>query len=120
VFFVGEVWAVILYEVYWNVVEKNGFDPDWFHVGATNPGGNVIMIQLVIDGMKIQPCYPTFVNARDAIIQADQFNNAGDNFCELWKGFAKRGLGVRAKAGDPSNPTGWNGVESFEVPDKCQ
>ena len=67
--YTGEVWAVILYEVYWNVVDKNGFDPDWYNAGSN--GGNVKMVQLVIDGMKLQPCDPDFVNARDAIIQAD-------------------------------------------------
>jgi len=112
----GEVWAVILYEVYWNLVDKNGFDPDWYNVSST--GGNVKMIQLVIDGMKLQPCLPNFVNARDAIIQADEVNYDGANFCELWKGFAKRGLGIHAVAGEPDYLP-WNEVESFEFPQQC-
>jgi hypothetical protein len=29
-------------------------------------------MQLVIDGLKMMPCSPTFVTARDAIIAADQ------------------------------------------------
>jgi len=112
----GEVWAVILYDVFWNVVDKNGFDADWYKVDSE--GGNVKMIQLVIDGMKLQPCDPTFVDARNAIIQADAVNNNGENFCELWRGFAKRGLGLNAVAGDPDAST-WDGVENFEVPEEC-
>ncbi|TPX58887.1 hypothetical protein PhCBS80983_g02849 [Powellomyces hirtus] len=131
----GEVWAVILYEVYWNLVDKHGFDPDWFNSGykAENPSadhyidfrtgatvarpkpapkqaGNILALQLVVDGMKLQPCHPSFVDARDAILQADKINNNGENLCEIWKGFAKRGLGVKAKSG---------GKEDFTIPDKC-
>jgi len=47
--------------------------------------------------MKLQPCRPGFFEARDAIIQADQVLTGGENFCILWKGFAKRGMGVDAK-----------------------
>ena len=96
----GEVWAVILIEVYWNLVEKHGFDADWFnnlsdpaastdtyfdimagkHLERITPiaadkeelKGNIIALQLIVDGMKLQPCYPSFVDARDAIIQADK------------------------------------------------
>lgn len=138
----GEVWAVILYEVYWNVVDKSGFNPDWYSVAPgsdsnteyldiksglkkkvpkKNPkkspqppkhlAGNLMMLQLVVDGMKLQPCNPSFVDARDAIIQADKINFGGDNECLLWTGFAKRGLGYTARSG---------GKEKFDVPSQCQ
>jgi extracellular elastinolytic metalloproteinase len=124
-----------LYEVYWNLVELHGFDPDWFNTnpedvktegtykslidGKTLPrparagelGGNVIFFQLVVDGMKLQPCDPTFVEARDAILQADLINNNGENQCALWKGFAKRGLGESAR---------YEGVDGFDLPASCQ
>jgi hypothetical protein len=29
-------------------------------------------MRIVLDGIKLQPCSPTFVSARDAIIAADQ------------------------------------------------
>jgi extracellular elastinolytic metalloproteinase len=73
--------------------------------------GNTLMLQLVIDGMKLQPCRPSFVDARDAILQADKQGFKGRHQCLLWKGFAKRGLGYGAKSG---------GRESFEVPHKCR
>ncbi|KAI8588933.1 Fungalysin metallopeptidase-domain-containing protein [Geranomyces variabilis] len=143
----GEVWAEILYEVYWNLVDKLGFDSDWFNTGLkapspsaehyrdfatgslrarskndgnknnkpkpkpTRPAGNIVALQLVVDGMKLQPCHPTFVDARDAILQADEVNYGGEDLCEIWKAFAKRGLGVGAKPG---------GMEDFEVPSKCK
>jgi extracellular elastinolytic metalloproteinase len=49
--------------------------------------------QLVIDGMKLQPCRPTFQNARDAILAADKALTGGENACTIWKSFSKRGLG---------------------------
>lgn len=107
----GEVWAVILYEVYWNLVEKHGFDKNWYNVDAENVGGNVLMLQLLIDGMKLQPCSPEFVEARDAIIQADEIYNGGENYCELWRAFAKRGLGEGAQ---------YEGIESFGIPSTCE
>lgn len=47
--------------------------------------------------MKLQPCNPSFFDARNAIIQADQVLTGGENFCALWEGFAERGLGPDAK-----------------------
>jgi len=44
--------------------------------------------QLVVSGMKLTPCNPTMLNARDAIIQADANLNAGANRCKIWAAFA--------------------------------
>jgi len=56
--------------------------------------------------MKLQVCRPSFFDARDAIIQADQVLTGGENFCELWAGFSARGLGQDAKV---INRTPWGG-----------
>ncbi|OAJ45470.1 hypothetical protein BDEG_28609 [Batrachochytrium dendrobatidis JEL423] len=56
-----------------------------------------------------QPCSLSLVNARDAIIASDAAYYNGANKCEIWKGFAKRGLGVNAA--DYTN--------DFSVPAKC-
>ncbi|KAJ3407328.1 Fungalysin/Thermolysin Extracellular metalloproteinase 5 [Chytriomyces hyalinus] len=152
----GEVWAEILYEVYWNFVDTHGFNADWFdsplsHAGdnllqhasgntyqefstgrtrtrksvtwpdatknslpkSDDPyplGGNVLILQLVVDGLKLQPCNPSFVDARDAIITAEELLTGGKNKCLIWKGFAKRGLGVGAISG---------GFDSFKLPQEC-
>jgi extracellular elastinolytic metalloproteinase len=71
-----------------------------------------MMLKLVIGGMKLQPCNPTFLNARDAILAADQAFYDGVNQCLIWKGFAKRGMGI-----DAVND-GY--LDGFKVPDSCQ
>jgi len=86
---VGEIWAQALWEAYWNLRSAYGFDPDLY----AGSGGNNIMLQLVMDGLKLQGCEPTFLEARDAILQADVVDNAGANQCLLWTAFAKRGMG---------------------------
>ncbi len=106
---VGEIWAAMLWEMYWNLVARDGFDSDLY----SGSGGNNLAIQLVVDGMKMQPCSPTFVQARDAILAADMANNGGANECEIWTGFAKRGLGFSADAGG----TGvGDETEAFDLP----
>jgi hypothetical protein len=99
----------MLWQMYWHLVIKHGFDDDLYY----GTGGNNLAIQLVIDGMKMQPCSPTFVQARDAILAADSANNGGANNCEIWNAFAKRGLGFSATAGG----TGvGDETEAFDLP----
>ena len=47
----------------------------------------------------MQPCSPGFVDGRDAILAADVALTGGANQCEIWRGFAKRGLGTGAVQG---------------------
>ncbi|CAO3610248.1 unnamed protein product [Cunninghamella blakesleeana] len=137
----GEVWALMLYEVYWNLVDKYGFTSEWFpptKASTVNDRGipvfsnedlaaikehivshgNTLAVQLVIDGLKNQPCSPSFTDARDAILEADNNLTEGANYCDIYKAFAKRGLGVGAKLAKQ----GWieQRKESYEVPDKCK
>jgi len=56
-------------------------------------------MQLVVGGIALQPCSPKFHQARDAIIDADKALTRGQNFCALWTGFGKRGLGQGATRG---------------------
>jgi hypothetical protein len=113
---IGYAWATALWEVYWNLIDKHGFNPNVYDAWQT--GGNNLAIQLVMDGMKIQPCRPGFVTGRDAIIQADQQLTGGANQCAIWRGFAKRGLGFGAAQGS-SNELDDN-VEAFDMPPLCQ
>jgi len=99
----GEVWCVTLWDVRANLIKK------WGPII-----GNQLTLQLVTDGMKLSPANPNFLQARDAIIQADQVNNAGANYNELWAAFAKRGMG--GSASSPPSYTTAGVVESFDVP----
>jgi extracellular elastinolytic metalloproteinase len=64
---VGEVWAAALWEVYWELVAAHGFDTDLY----AGSGGNNLALQLVVDALKLQPCDPTFIEARDAVLMAE-------------------------------------------------
>ena len=108
---IGSVWCTTLWEVYWELVTAHGFDPDLYN----GTGGNNIALQLIVDGMKLQPATPTFLDARDAIILADQVNNGGANFVRLWTAFAKRGMG--ASADDGGDPNSLAVTEAFDLPD---
>lgn len=95
---VGEVWAATLWDLTWAYIGKYGFSSNIYN----GIGGNNKVMQLVIDAMKIQPCNPSFIQARDAIIAADQATTAGQDYCMIWKVFARRGLGTNASSGDNS------------------
>jgi cysteine-rich repeat protein len=110
---VGEIWAQALWEVYWNLVGAYGFDPDLYH----GTGGNNIALQLVMDGLKLHGCEPTFLQARDAILDADLADYGGAHQCLIWQGFAKRGMGVNAD--DTGNPRRLQVTEDFSVPAQC-
>ncbi|CAO3702936.1 unnamed protein product [Rhizopus stolonifer] len=132
----GEVWAEMLYEVYWNLVDRLGFTSDWFPPTpqdtmkvAMDPQdldrirqhitshGNTLAVQLVMDGLKLQPCMPSFLAARDAILEAERLLTGGEYHCDIYKAFAKRGLGVGARL----EKKGWldQRVESYEIPSVC-
>ena len=106
---IGEYWANTLFEMYWNLVDAKGYSSNWFD--AKQEKGNIIAMQLVIGGLKLQPCNPNFTTARDAILAADQSYYGGANKCLIWKAFAKRGLGV------DSSEKGY--VDGFKVPSDC-
>lgn len=92
---IGTLWASILNEIYFNLVQKYGFSDNWHD--AKQKSGNVMTLRLIISGLMLQPCNPTMLQARDAIIKADQVHFSNENSCELWRGFAKRGLGMDAR-----------------------
>ena len=110
---IGFVWATMLWDLTWDLIDKNGYDTDIYF----GTGGNNIALQLVVDGLKIQNCSPGFVNGRDAIIEADQLANDGENYCIIWRAFAKRGLGLNASQGSAHNR--FDQVEDFTVPEEC-
>lgn len=107
---IGFVWATMLWDLNWALIDWYGFDSNLY----TGTGGNNINMQLVIDGMKLQPCKPGFIDGRDAILEADRLANDGANQCLIWEVFANRGLGWSAKQGDTDNRE--DQVEAFNLP----
>jgi hypothetical protein len=107
---VGFVWATMLWDLTWELIDQYGFDPDLIN----GTGGNNLATQLIIDAMKLQNCSPGFIDGRDAILQADQLANNGANECYIWKTFANRGLGFSASQGSSFNR--FDQVEAFDLP----
>jgi extracellular elastinolytic metalloproteinase len=143
---IGEVWAQILWVVEDYLIKKHGYSETLFPPKPDAEGvvpegdfyrkaeydedgnkkplipkhGNTLLVQLVLNGMKLQPCRPSFFDARDAIIAADKALTGGENFCTLWEGFASRGLGPDARV---DGRTPWGGgvrTNGYTVPSKCQ
>ncbi|KAF8833576.1 hypothetical protein BDN67DRAFT_705628 [Paxillus ammoniavirescens] len=96
---IGEVWAEMLWVVQQRLIGTCGFSEtilpptpnadgslqhnDFYRPQTFNPlsgpanhlvpkHGNTLLMQLVLDGKKLQPCSPGFFDARDAIIQDDE------------------------------------------------
>ncbi len=105
----GEIWASALWDMNWLLIDKHGYDPDLYN----GTSGNNLALQLVMDGLKLQPSNPTFLDGRDAILAADQTWTGGQNQLEIWIAFARRGMGVSASDGDRDAT---NVTEAFNIP----
>jgi extracellular elastinolytic metalloproteinase len=69
--------------------------------------------QIVTEGMRLSPNNPSFLDERNAILQADVAMNAGGHVATIWSVFAHRGMGFFAGTidGDDTRP-----VEDFQLP----
>ena len=72
------------------MIDAHGFNANLYDANGT--AGNQIMLRLVIEGMKLQPCSPGFVDGRNAIIAADARSTAAS---------------TRGRSGRPSPGAGW-------------
>ncbi len=109
----GAVWATMLWDLHWALVERYGFDADWRNTRS----GNGRAIQLVMDGMKMQPCNPGFIDGRNAILLANKMSFQGADTCLISEIFARRGLGFFANQGAAAS--GSDGVENFDPIPTC-
>ncbi|WP_313804858.1 T9SS-dependent M36 family metallopeptidase [Flavobacterium sp.] len=111
---VGSVWAVVLWDLAWNYIDKYGYNSNIYN----GTGGNNKVMRLVLDAIKLDGCNPTLITGRDALIAADQATTGGQDYCMIWETFARRGLGVGASSG--ASNSGAAGIqdqtESFVVP----
>ncbi|MBZ5736658.1 M36 family metallopeptidase [Nocardioides mangrovi] len=87
--------------------------------------GNRRWIQLMFDAFLLQQGATSMLDARDAMIAADQMRFGGADKAALWAAFAKRGMGAKASTPDADSdqptpsfttPTGRNGTVRFVTP----
>jgi len=106
----GEIWTSALWDMYWNFIEQDGYDPTW----QDREAGNYKAVQVIIDGMKLQGCNADILEARDAVLSADQLNYFGENEELIWRSFASRGLGYDAVAG--ADNSRYDNIDGFQLP----
>jgi len=118
-----EIWSVMLHEVFWNVVDtykknENFFKKDQQRLNYAP--SNFVVMKVIINGMKLQPCNPTFISARDAILAAvDSYINDNKFKCLFWVGFAKRGLGMWASEKSTTNNY-FTYKNDYTIPEECE
>ena len=93
----GEIWAATL----WDVRRRLG-------AAATD--------KLVIAALRVTPCRPSMIQARDAMLAADELLNGGSNRALLWQVFAARGMGKSANGTDGTFPSGTIFTAAYDVP----
>jgi subtilisin-like proprotein convertase family protein len=99
---IGEVWASALFEVRARIINRIGW-----------AAGNQRALQIVTDGMKLDPVNPTLLNGRNSILTADCAGFAGADELDIWNGFAVRGMGYSAIAASSASGTV---VQAFDLP----
>ncbi len=98
---IGEVWAATLWDLNWALIGGSSLDGYLTNVGkgvninlnATN-GGNNVAFRTVLYAMKLQPVNPTFLQARDAILHADELLSNGANQETIWRVFCAARYGL--------------------------
>ncbi|KAG9026069.1 Fungalysin/Thermolysin Extracellular metalloproteinase 5, partial [Tulasnella sp. UAMH 9824] len=129
----GHAWADILSSLNSTIIaisdDRTGQDEN---PADSNPSGDAleaetasksaVLTTLIPASLALLPCNPTFLMARDALIQADQILFDGKYACALWGGFAERGLGVGAQWDAGITWTPWGGgkrKDAFDIPEEC-
>ena len=78
--------------------------------------GSAVTESIVTRGMELSPPEPSFLDMRNAILQADEVVFAGAHEDALWTLFAERGMGYYAAASDGSDV---HPVADFATPPDC-
>ena len=99
---IGEIWCATLWDLTWALIQQQGtIEPNLYNSVST--GGNAIALQLVLQGLKLQPCQPGFLDSRDAILAADNMLYGGQYDCLIKNVFARRGMGTSAVEGSATS-----------------
>jgi large repetitive protein len=98
----GEIWAAMLFDCYVSMLQHHPF-----------AAAQSTMKDYIVASYKVTPAFPTFVEARDALLQVVAANSM-DDYNRFGQAFASRGLGVGAIAPDRGSDTNSGVVESFD------
>ena len=101
----GEVWATLLWECYVALLRAHPFED-----------AQLRMKKYLVNGYKMTPPAPTFLEARDALIAAATAGDPLDGD-RLWSAFARRGAGAGAAAPDRWSNDHAGVVESYDLLD---
>ncbi len=97
----GEIWATMLWDCYASLLNAYSFTE-----------AQQRMKDYLVAAYKVTPAYPTFVEARDALLQVAAASSDAD-YQAFGKAFARRGLGVAAVAPDRASADHAGLVEDF-------
>ncbi|MGW2564515.1 M36 family metallopeptidase [Streptomyces sp. NPDC001514] len=100
----GEIWATVLWDMRSALIGAHGY-----------AAGKRRHEQLMVDGMKLTPATPDFLDARDGILAADRADNGGADQCLLWGVFARRGMGAGA-----TSPSQGQANPATDFPASCR
>jgi PKD repeat protein len=110
---IGEIWCDVLWDMTWRLIDDFGYSSD----PLNDTAGNNVAVRLVLEGMKLQPCGPGFLDARDAILNAEAILYNNIHRCQIWEAFARRGMGADAQQGS-ANIAG-DETAGFSLPAFC-
>jgi len=97
----GEIWQATLWDL------RSSF------LALDPVGGLDDVDRLLIEGLAASPCFPSFIDARDAILDADTTVFGGAHRSVIWNVFASRGMGQGAASFGPDDHSP---VASYNVP----
>jgi extracellular elastinolytic metalloproteinase len=97
----GEIWVETLWDLRTVLIADHGVGPGIDRARA-----------LITDGLRLSPANPSFLDMRNAILQADLNRGFGDRD-RIWSVFARRGMGFRASTTGNNDTTP---VQDFSLP----
>ena len=101
----GEIWAGALIDLRERLI------------GAYGPEEGALRAnRLVLEGMQLTACPPTYVDARDGLLLADLLLSQGADRCHVWGAMAGRGIGLSAETTGPGDTLPFAG---FDQPGEC-
>jgi PKD repeat protein len=109
----GEIWCDAIWDMSCFLINDLGFNSN----PTVTTSGNYIAMKLVLEGMKLQPCSPGFLDGRDAILAADAALYSNAHRCRIWEAFARRGMGFNAVQGSSNSST--DQTAGFSMPPVC-